>query len=356
MKTTVKLLAMLATVMALAACNHDEMFSRERNIVYTVNGNISTVSTKTESEWVALLDRFCDYAQEASTVTFRNTNNVAKSTKETVTYSTTSREEMKRWMAQMEDAGMTVTISYDPTNGIWNGRAYNRTANEEDTTGSSELVSYTGTLSFTTTPEFYHPVVPIDPMFFPNALPNNPGQSYALQVGDSILVINFNSHMMYWCPGLELNYPRPTMIENTEVTLHGTVYHETDIQGNDHLILKMPKMEMPLLAGNYRFGQLFTYNMNSSIYGNIPNDSTYFTFLPDGTAIKTCGNSIEYSTWLYTEDGLFYCDLLPNNEGWHIGDIQPHYLELWHATYSTNGQCLGNCDLLFVITNNTPAY
>ena len=31
---------------------------------------------------------------------------------------------MKRWMAQMEDEGMTVTVTYDPATGTWNGTAY----------------------------------------------------------------------------------------------------------------------------------------------------------------------------------------------------------------------------------------
>ncbi len=31
---------------------------------------------------------------------------------------------MKRWMAQMEDEGKTVTVSYDPVTGTWNGTAY----------------------------------------------------------------------------------------------------------------------------------------------------------------------------------------------------------------------------------------
>ena len=117
---------LLAAVLCLAACNKDkEELRHERDIVYTVAEETTTVHLTTEAEWQQLLDHFCDYAEGGSSVTFRNAKSANKSaTKETVTYSTTDREEMKRWMAQMEDEGMTVTVSYDPATGTWNGTAY----------------------------------------------------------------------------------------------------------------------------------------------------------------------------------------------------------------------------------------
>ncbi len=113
-----------------------------RDITYTIapatfvidNATTTTVHLETEAEWQALLDRFCDWAEEGSTVTFYRPGTQpsrlhaggtpAHPTKEAVTYSTTDREAMKRWMAQMEDAGMTVTVTYDPATGTWNGTAY----------------------------------------------------------------------------------------------------------------------------------------------------------------------------------------------------------------------------------------
>ncbi|MBP5527712.1 MAG: hypothetical protein J6X79_04565 [Bacteroidales bacterium] len=138
MKHTAKLFTLLAAVLIFAACNKDkEELRQERDIVYTVapagtghdmstdNADATTsVHLYTEAEWQALLDRFCDYAEEGSTVTFHNANKSPKGTKDATTFSTTDREEMKRWMAQMEDAGMTVTVSYDPNTGTWNGTAY----------------------------------------------------------------------------------------------------------------------------------------------------------------------------------------------------------------------------------------
>jgi hypothetical protein len=128
MKQTFRLFSLLAAVaLTLVACNPDpvEPTDVERNIVYTVDQTTTTVHLNTEAEFDALLEQFCDYAEGGSTVTFYNANRAVKgSTKETVTYSTTNREEMKRWMAQMEDEGRTVTISYDSSTGTYNGMAY----------------------------------------------------------------------------------------------------------------------------------------------------------------------------------------------------------------------------------------
>ncbi len=123
---TAKLFTLLAFVLTLAACNKDkEELRHERDIVYTVAEETTTVHLATEAEWQQLLDRFCDYAEGGSSVTFRNAKSANKSaTKEAITYSTTDREEMKRWMAQMEDEGKTVTVSYDPSSGTYHGEAY----------------------------------------------------------------------------------------------------------------------------------------------------------------------------------------------------------------------------------------
>ena len=129
MKHTAKLFTLLAAVLIFAACNKDkEELRQERDIVYTVaEQTATTVHLTTEAEWDALLDQFCDYAEGGSTVTFRNAQSPSASkgaTKEAVTYSTTDREEMKRWMAQMEDEGMTVTVTFDPATGTYSGTAY----------------------------------------------------------------------------------------------------------------------------------------------------------------------------------------------------------------------------------------
>lgn len=151
---------LLASVLIFAACEKENNGSttHERDIAYTVtegppassrhdgNAQPTTVHLKTEAEFDDLLEQFCDYAEGGSTVTFYNASlvqhskfKVHNSTKETVTYSTTSREEMKRWMARMEDEGMTVTVTYDPNTGTWNGTAY-ATAPQPQPSGS--LLTY----------------------------------------------------------------------------------------------------------------------------------------------------------------------------------------------------------------------
>ena len=81
MNKIAKILAML-TVVSLAACdpeNEETIF--ERDIFYTVANDEAfsglsgkTIHLRTESEWEALLDRFCDYAKDGEQVLFCNTH------------------------------------------------------------------------------------------------------------------------------------------------------------------------------------------------------------------------------------------------------------------------------------------
>lgn len=125
MKHLFRLTTLLAAVLTFTACNDKEDVLHQRDITYTVDETTTTVHLKTDAEFDALLDRFCDYAESGSTVTFYNANSVAKgSTKDATHFSTTNREEMRRWMRRMENEGMTVTISYDSSTGTYNGMAY----------------------------------------------------------------------------------------------------------------------------------------------------------------------------------------------------------------------------------------
>ena len=147
MKQIARLATLLAAVMLLGACNKENsVVSHVRDIVYTVTDGplassrqntdttTTTVHLETDAEFDALLGQFCDWAEEGSTVTFYRPGTQpsrlhaggtpAHPTKDATTFSTTDREEMKRWMAQMEDQGMTVTVTYDPVTGTWNGTAY----------------------------------------------------------------------------------------------------------------------------------------------------------------------------------------------------------------------------------------
>ena len=70
---TIKLLALLAAVLTFAACNKDkEELRHERDIVYTVDEDRHDAHLTTDAEFDTLLEEFCDFAQEGSTVTFYN--------------------------------------------------------------------------------------------------------------------------------------------------------------------------------------------------------------------------------------------------------------------------------------------
>ena len=71
--------ALLAAVLMLAACT-PEPVEVERDIVYTVDQTTTTVHLRTDAEFDALLERFCDYAENGSTVTFYNANRTMGST------------------------------------------------------------------------------------------------------------------------------------------------------------------------------------------------------------------------------------------------------------------------------------
>ena len=130
MKAT-RLFAIMATVLLVAACNKENEVrpnggakTRERDITYTVAERTTTVHLRTDAEFDALLEQFCDYAQEGNSVTFYNTTTKRAATKDVTNYSTTDRNAMIRWMRQMEDAGMTVTVTYDSKTDTWHGTAY----------------------------------------------------------------------------------------------------------------------------------------------------------------------------------------------------------------------------------------
>lgn len=127
MKTR-NIIALLAAVLCLAACNKNiESLRPERDIVYTVDQQSpTTVHLNTDEEWQELLDRFCEYAENGSSVTFRNLNLDAKGPQdqEPISFSSTDREVMRDWMERMENRGLTVTVTYNTETSVWSGIAY----------------------------------------------------------------------------------------------------------------------------------------------------------------------------------------------------------------------------------------
>lgn len=142
MKRICRIIVMLVlSALCLMACSKQEKLtnddnegvnnSKKRVIVYTVGQSESQRAMATEAEWDALLDQLCDQAQNGIEVTFYNmsptTYHIEKSSngsKSPVSFSTTSRDEIKAWMKEMEEQGRTVRVTYDTATGTWNGVAY----------------------------------------------------------------------------------------------------------------------------------------------------------------------------------------------------------------------------------------
>ena len=146
-KRTLKITALMAlVVMCLAACkkqetnvdggggdgNHNKV---ERAIIYTVGHSENQRTVATEAEWDALLDHLCDQAQSGNEVIFYNmrptschTGKKVQAPKSPTTISTSSLDEIKAWMRDMEEQGRTVKVSYDSSTGTWTGVAYSTMA------------------------------------------------------------------------------------------------------------------------------------------------------------------------------------------------------------------------------------
>lgn len=136
MKSRFRLTIMLTALAAVfGACekqvtpvdNHNEtVTSEKRDIIYTVGDSESRRSLATETEWDALLDQLCDQAHGGSEVSFYNIrqSHQKTATKESHTINTTSRDEIKSWMKEMERQGLTVRVTYDSNSGTWSGEAY----------------------------------------------------------------------------------------------------------------------------------------------------------------------------------------------------------------------------------------
>ena len=246
MKQTLKIFTLFAAVLTMAACEKNKEDAL-RDIVYTVDATEHRVTTHTETEWDALLEQFCDYAEDGSTVSFYNAKNkVAKSaTKDVTEFSTTDREAMKQWMAEMEDAGMTVTVTFDSNTGTWNGTAYANAPQQHD--------CYTGTLVEVPNPQMEEG-------------PNLPGMVMALQINDDSTLIIANGGHWFWDGYLPLS-DSSAIYPGGPITLCGTVEARQDYNGDTFLQLEIGPGPQPAPTPNpvpHPNGGVLTYVCDAS--------------------------------------------------------------------------------------------
>jgi hypothetical protein len=218
--------------MGLVACEKekaDTPTDQSRDIYYTVSDGSSvsgfsgtTAHINTNDEFDALLDRFCNFAQNGGQVMFCGSHPAshtkASSSDTPTSITTTDREELKVWMKEMEKAGKTVQITYNEDNGTWSGRAYANLGQNN----SQEPQMYTGTLDFVSTPVLEEP--PLG------------GSVWAMHVGnDSTLIITVHG-MMMWNEN-ETPTDDMALLIGAEVILEGVVNTHTDLNGDTFMTL-----------------------------------------------------------------------------------------------------------------------
>ncbi|MBP5516710.1 MAG: hypothetical protein J6X86_07165 [Bacteroidales bacterium] len=232
MKKILTSLMGLMFMASLVGCDNDEPsndVTLERDIYYSINEgsaasgfSSTTAHINTESEFDALLDRFCNYAQGGAQVMFCSSRTSSKasstSTGTGTSINTTNREELKAWMKEMEKAGKTVHVTYDNDSGTWYGRAY-ANLGQDDVQATQ---TFNGSLVFVPTPVLEEP--PLG------------GLVWAMQVNtDSILIITLHG-MMMWNDSISEDM---SIIQGAAMTLEGVAGTHTDLQGNPFMTLSL---------------------------------------------------------------------------------------------------------------------
>ena len=128
MKNQFRTLAIfIALCMVAASCQKEEIQSpipveqkATDNIVnYMVDGQSYQAVINSELDWSDFLYRMLALAEEGHTVTILSQFSSTSSTREVVTYTTTSKPDAHAWADNMIDQGYQVTITYDGSTGIF---------------------------------------------------------------------------------------------------------------------------------------------------------------------------------------------------------------------------------------------
>lgn len=348
MNKSLKIIALIAMFQGFAACEStgggDTVVpDGNHEVVYILNSRVNRTTLTSDSEWDQLLDRFCDYTADGQTVTFYGRNQSAaaskrtSASKEATSISTTSRDEMKRWMKEMERAGKTVTVTYDEGTGTWNGTAY-----VNGPQAQTERTCYTGTLTLTTLPS--DPTEPV----------------WALKVNDdSTLVLLLNGHTLYgYSPLLDEN--NDLLAENDVVTLCGDITRDD----NNTLLLHLTRINKSDIVGRWHYYMMYTFAIDVTPAGDIiVNDtpyapesvgnSVYFEFREDGTmtysrcpAGTTTGGVTNTGSWSLSPDGQICCEYFDGSSCWTIAGLANGVMGLYALpSYSSTGEIFYQMEL-----------
>lgn len=121
--TTIALITVLGTMSV--SCQKDDtvnptnLVAESNDTVYTVrysvDGTSHTISLVGNKMWHEFLDHLFALAEEGHTVSFRNVeaDSLVTPSKETITHSTSNKDEAFNWAEEMGNHGYTVTVIYD---------------------------------------------------------------------------------------------------------------------------------------------------------------------------------------------------------------------------------------------------
>ena len=126
--TTIALFAVLGTMAVSCQKENiiDEPFvTTQKSTVYIVSYTIDGVSHQVtlagDNAWHDFLHRMLALAEEGHAVSFRNESAVSRiaSSKETITYTTSSHDDAYAWADKMVHNNYTVTILYNEDEGVY---------------------------------------------------------------------------------------------------------------------------------------------------------------------------------------------------------------------------------------------
>lgn len=352
------IVALMAAMTMLASCVDENKGTNpvaERTIVYAVDTEMSRAALKTAAEWDELLDRFCSYAIEGRTITFCNAEGASAAARQAkagpragrlsadgaTTITTTSRDEIKSWMKEMEKKGKTVTVTYNENNGTWSGTAY---ATAPQPTVGPAHGCYTGLLTLVPLPTFSGPQLQ--------------GQAWALSIDeDSTIILAMGESLMGWSLDYDIPADESLSLVTEEgiynygdtVTLCGLLGPYNDIDGNEVLVLDIETVDESMIVGRWHYTSLSTTFVcgddNYFLCGLTTTDieaelgSIYFDFHADGTVSYTSSGTVDASlegTWTLSDDGELCCELFTNGGGcWTVSMAADGVMLLSRADFGT---------------------